>query len=406
MGAVQKLATVVIIGLTALATLLVLYLADEPNRRDAEATEQEDVAIERGIQSYLTYCLTCHGPAGEGAEGDPGYIGKPIGGNTQARLLNQSTDPVVHQDRQNFIRMRIHAGAPTGCSRTPNATCIMPAWGEDYGGELNNEQIEELVVMIQNVDWDVVYNDAIAANGGKYPEPPSATEAAAPSGQAAQPEGGAASPVVELSAPGISWSTTELTVPVGGTIKITNDGSGGEHNFAIEGYNDSDPVDLPIGQTVEWQVPADLAPGTYTFYCEIPGHRAAGMQGTLTIVPAEEAGGGATPEAGATPGAGASPEAAAPASGGNVVEVSTPGISWSVTEITVSAGDTIRFTNDGSGGEHNFAIEGYNDASPVDLPAGQTVEWQVPADLQPGTYTFYCAIPGHRQLMEGTLTVQ
>ena len=24
-------------------------------------------------------------------------------------------------------------------------------------------------------------------------------------------------------------------------------------------------------------------PGTYTFYCQIPGHRQAGMQGTITI---------------------------------------------------------------------------------------------------------------------------
>ncbi len=41
MGAVQKLATVVIVGLVALATLLVVYLAAEPDRRAAEAEEKE-----------------------------------------------------------------------------------------------------------------------------------------------------------------------------------------------------------------------------------------------------------------------------------------------------------------------------------------------------------------------------
>ncbi len=83
MGAVQKLATVVIVGLVALSTLLVVYLADENNRMSAEVQEKDEVAVERGIKTYIANCMVCHGPAGEGysepgAEGT-GRIGAPLG---------------------------------------------------------------------------------------------------------------------------------------------------------------------------------------------------------------------------------------------------------------------------------------------------------------------------------------
>ena len=30
-------------------------------------------------------------------------------------------------------------------------------------------------------------------------------------------------------------------------------------------------------------VSADLKPGKYTYFCTVPGHRAAGMVGTITV---------------------------------------------------------------------------------------------------------------------------
>jgi hypothetical protein len=50
----------------------------------------------------------------------------------------------------------------------------------------------------------------------------------------------------------------------------------------------------------------ELQPGDYTIYCTIPGHRAAGMEATVTVAPAAE---GATPPAG-----GSAPESAPPGS--------------------------------------------------------------------------------------------
>ena len=49
---------------------------------------------------------------------------------------------------------------------------------------------------------------------------------------------------------------------------------------------------------------------------------------------------------------------------------------------------------------HTFTIEGAG--VDVEIPAGRTVE--VPLDLQPGTYDYICAVPGH-EAMTGTLVV-
>src|SRR3954447_8100174 len=59
-----------------------------------------------------------------------------------------------------------------------------------------------------------------------------------------------------------------------------------------------------------------------------------------------------------------------------------------------------------SGLEHNVAIEGHG----VDVAGkivGQGGTSTVTASLKAGTYTFYCAVDGHRQAgMKGTLTVK
>ena len=54
------------------------------------------------------------------------------------------------------------------------------------------------------------------------------------------------------------------------------------HNVAIKGggVDVKGKVVITGGTST---VSADLDPGTYTFYCSVPGHEAAGMRGTLTV---------------------------------------------------------------------------------------------------------------------------
>ena len=71
--------------------------------------------------------------------------------------------------------------------------------------------------------------------------------------------------------------------------------------------------------------------------------------------------------------------------------------------LTAPAGEiTINLTNE-SGMPHNVAIDGM-DAVSETITTGSTT---LAVTLEPGEYTFYCAVPGHREGgMEGTLTVE
>lgn len=328
MGAVQKLATMVIVGLVALATVLVVYLAADGGRRDSEAADQEHLAIERGTSLYITYCLQCHGPAGlgSGAPEEPrrvgGVLNQSVYPEGRANHVDyQSDNPADQALAEEFIRYRLEYGYPENPTNTDPVA--MPAFGE----ELNVEEINDLVFLIMNGDWNYVYNQSLLTTGegvaqaecdatppgetaeenaeqceraedpeAVYPTVPATpvpegdeAEAAAAgsnageAGDAGAPPppadaGGASGTVLEAQDPA-DWSLTEITASPGDEIQMVNAGFL-EHNFTVD--------ELAIAQDltadpVTVTIPADATPGTYEFYCSVPGHREQGMVGTLTI---------------------------------------------------------------------------------------------------------------------------
>lgn len=76
------------------------------------------------------------------------------------------------------------------------------------------------------------------------------------------------------------YEQTELSADAG-TIAIELDNQGQiPHNVVIE-QNGTKVVEAQGGQTATGTV--DLESGTYTFYCDIIGHREAGMEGSLEV---------------------------------------------------------------------------------------------------------------------------
>lgn len=77
----------------------------------------------------------------------------------------------------------------------------------------------------------------------------------------------------------LKFQKDSLTAPAGEVTLVMENPSSVDHNIAIEGEDEGEIV----GQGGTSQVTATLEPGEYTFYCSVPGHQAAGMEGTLTI---------------------------------------------------------------------------------------------------------------------------
>ncbi len=102
------------------------------------------------------------------------------------------------------------------------------------------------------------------------PAPPSSPAAVAPLKLAANPEGQ------------LSYEPKQLSAKAGKVTITMANSSPVEHN-----------VTVAQGSTVLGATPTfkggsktltlNLKPGKYTFYCSVPGHRQAGMEGTLTI---------------------------------------------------------------------------------------------------------------------------
>jgi plastocyanin len=82
----------------------------------------------------------------------------------------------------------------------------------------------------------------------------------------------------------LKFTKSTLTAKAGTvTIDFTN-ASPLAHNFTVQqGTSGAVVGATPTFMGGTKTLTLKLKAGTYTFYCSVPGHRAAGMQGTLTV---------------------------------------------------------------------------------------------------------------------------
>ncbi len=111
-----------VLTLVIVASLTVAWMR-EPGRMAGAAEALNKASIRRGRQLYVENCAACHGTRGEG-------VAAPALNNKT--LLAKASDEVLFAI--------IHAGQPG---------TTMPAWGQDNGGPLTDEDIRQIVSFIR-----------------------------------------------------------------------------------------------------------------------------------------------------------------------------------------------------------------------------------------------------------------
>lgn len=131
-------------------------------------------------------------------------------------------------------------------------------------------------------------SDDDTTSGGAETQAEETTESGGEASGGGEAEGGSAGSgaVVDFETPegsALAYTTDSASAEAGtDTINFTNV-QATPHDVAIEDDGGKEVGKTEVISEASASAKVKLEPGTYTFFCTIPGHREAGMEGTLTV---------------------------------------------------------------------------------------------------------------------------
>ena len=111
------------------------------------------------------------------------------------------------------------------------------------------------------------------------------TSGATSGGGKEESSGGGGSTVKFEADPGgeLAYTTTKATAKAGQVTIDFKNPQALTHDVAIEDSSGKEVGATELIASGEDSTAVDLKPGTYHFFCTVPGHREAGMEGVLTV---------------------------------------------------------------------------------------------------------------------------
>ena len=129
-------------------------------------------------------------------------------------------------------------------------------------------------------------SSSAAASSSSSAAPAPSTSASSSSAAAAPSSGSASGSVAVAADPSgqLKFSSASLTAQAGTVhISFTNTSPLGHNLTLVKSSGGGEIGATPTFSGATKTLTVKLSPGTYTYFCSVPGHRMAGMQGTLTV---------------------------------------------------------------------------------------------------------------------------
>lgn len=131
----------------------------------------------------------------------------------------------------------------------------------------------------------VACGSSSSSSSSEESSPETTSESSAEGGGAAEggSSGGASALKIEAASTGLAFSSKTATAKAGEVTVEFNNPQSLQHDVAIEDSSGETIGETELVAEGSASTTVELEPGTYHYYCTVPGHREGGMEGTLTV---------------------------------------------------------------------------------------------------------------------------